>query len=206
MATPAAAIPRDLEQELRSLHARVDALTSVALGRRVLTVNEGDFVVSGGGSVVVRDGGNLQILDGNGATIWDALAGPIKAGSVQADLNTATFPDDPVWRQHVSGSMTVPAGYSRAFVAVFSAAGATFTGSGSIGALPRVTANVTRDGPGISTGGTIVPVSATSYVAVQLNGLTPGTHITVSTLAYRIGPVTAGSCNAHCSASAIFMR
>lgn len=60
MATPRAAEHRDLEQRLRNLEQQVRELTGAALRRRQLNVTEGDFVVSGGGSVVVEDGGSIE--------------------------------------------------------------------------------------------------------------------------------------------------
>jgi len=54
MGTPFAAIPRDLEQDIRQIKAQLRDLTGLALGRKRLGVDQGDFLVTGGGAVVVR--------------------------------------------------------------------------------------------------------------------------------------------------------
>src|SRR4051794_4906520 len=59
MATPRAAVHRDLEQRLRDLETQVRKLTSMGLRRDQLGVTSGDFVVSGGGSVIIKDAGDL---------------------------------------------------------------------------------------------------------------------------------------------------
>lgn len=60
MATPQAAVPRDLEQRIRNIESTLRQITSATLRQRQLSVTEGDFVVSGGGNVLVRDGGNIN--------------------------------------------------------------------------------------------------------------------------------------------------
>jgi hypothetical protein len=46
---------------MRSVDAQLRDLTSTALRRSQLGVTEGDFAVSGGGSVIVQDGGHVQL-------------------------------------------------------------------------------------------------------------------------------------------------
>lgn len=59
MATPQAAIPRDLLQRIATIEANLRALASQSLSQRQLSVTEGDFVVSGGGGVHVLNGGKI---------------------------------------------------------------------------------------------------------------------------------------------------
>lgn len=70
MATPEAAKHRDLEQRFRDLERTVRDLAGRVLHRPAYAVTEGDFIVSGGGSVVVRDGGGITTKHDNAA---DAL-------------------------------------------------------------------------------------------------------------------------------------
>lgn len=51
--------PRDLGQELDDIKAQLRRLMTGALSRPPLRVAEGDFMVSGGGSVTVADGGRV---------------------------------------------------------------------------------------------------------------------------------------------------
>lgn len=62
MATPASAKHHDLVQDVRDLKAQVSALVGASLRRQQLSVTEGDFVVSGGGSVVVKDRGYVSVM------------------------------------------------------------------------------------------------------------------------------------------------
>jgi hypothetical protein len=55
--------PRDLGQELNDLKAQVRALMTGAMTRPAMRVEQGDFPVSGGGSVVVTGGGGIRIED-----------------------------------------------------------------------------------------------------------------------------------------------
>lgn len=64
MATPTGALRQTLEQEIVNLNRQVRDLTAATLRRRQLGVTEGDFVVSGGGSVIVQDGGGVTVNDG----------------------------------------------------------------------------------------------------------------------------------------------
>ncbi|WP_408895950.1 tail fiber domain-containing protein [Nocardioides sp. R1-1] len=61
MATPQGAKQQDLVQQIRDLEQQVRALTAASLRRQQLSVTEGDFVVSGGGSVILRDGGSVWV-------------------------------------------------------------------------------------------------------------------------------------------------
>lgn len=66
MATPHAAIPRDLQQRISLIEANVRALAAQTLSQRQLSVTEGDFVVSGGGGINVADGGFIRAEHDNG--------------------------------------------------------------------------------------------------------------------------------------------
>jgi len=65
MATPYGAIPRDLEQRLRSIEQQLRDVAGAALYRRQLNLTSGDFTVEGG-SVTVRGGGGVTVEDGGG--------------------------------------------------------------------------------------------------------------------------------------------
>jgi hypothetical protein len=82
MATPESAKHRDLEQRFRDLERKVRDLTSRALQRPAYGVSEGDFIVSGGGSVVVRDGGGIETEHDNGAS--DLHIGDLTTGGGNA--------------------------------------------------------------------------------------------------------------------------
>jgi len=69
MATPEGAKHRDLEQRLRDLDQKVRELAPSALRRTRLAVDQGDFVVSGGGSVVVEDSGDVAVNDGGSVVV-----------------------------------------------------------------------------------------------------------------------------------------
>lgn len=64
MATPSGARHRDSEQRFLDLESAVRNLAAASLRRRQLGVTEGDFAVTGGGSVVVDGGGGIVINDG----------------------------------------------------------------------------------------------------------------------------------------------
>lgn len=55
--------PRDLGQELTDLNALVRSLMTGAMTRPAMRVEQGDFPVSGGGSVVVTGGGGVRVED-----------------------------------------------------------------------------------------------------------------------------------------------
>jgi len=97
MATPRGAEHRDLEQKFRSIENRVRELATVAMRRTQLNVTEGDFVVSGGGSVVVQDGGGVTadesgLFTSIGATARATMAAGIVKVTTMAD-GVATAPD-----------------------------------------------------------------------------------------------------------------
>jgi hypothetical protein len=71
MATPQAAKHRDIEQRFRDIEGRVKDLTTRVLRKTQQRVSEGDFTVSGGGSVVVQDGGDVRVTDGGNIEVRD---------------------------------------------------------------------------------------------------------------------------------------
>lgn len=56
--------PRDLGQELTDLKAQVRALMTGALTRPAMRVEQGNFPVTGGGSILVKDGGGITLTGG----------------------------------------------------------------------------------------------------------------------------------------------
>lgn len=81
MATPESAKHRDLEQRFRDIEKRLRDVTTVALKRMKLAVDEGDFLVSGGGSVVVEGGGNVEVTGTGAVKVWgDTTVGTMENG------------------------------------------------------------------------------------------------------------------------------
>lgn len=95
MVTPTGARHRDLEQRLRDLEDGLRTLTGATLRRRQMGVTEGDFVVSGGGSVIVKDGGGLEAryTDDQAA----AYFGPLVTGGGNAAQGIAVRASDGAW-------------------------------------------------------------------------------------------------------------
>lgn len=81
MATPQGAKHRDLEQRLRDNEQQVRQLTAAALKQRQLSVEQGDFHVSGGGNIVVDDGGNINVTGGDITTQGGSIVAKYSDGS-----------------------------------------------------------------------------------------------------------------------------
>jgi len=75
-----------MEQRLRNIETALRQLTGAALRRRQLAVTNGDFGVSGGGSVVVEDGGNVYVHDGGNIELSGTGAIRVWGDSQYADL------------------------------------------------------------------------------------------------------------------------
>lgn len=200
MATPRGAEHRDLEQRLRKIEQALQSLTGAALRRRQLSVDSGDFVVSGGGSVIVKDTGNIKILDGAGNVAWSALDGPVKTAQVFVEDRSMNVSD--TFHDYGLTSIAVPAGYTKAVVMATASAGASFPNSGSVTVQPVINE---VPGPAINSGSSTIAV-ATSFFSTSL-AFTPGqSSFTVRLGAARAGVATSGSGNWHLSALVLFTR
>lgn len=123
----------------------------------------------------------------------------------QADLNN--FDGRTTWGEALFKLVAVPRGYSQCYVMLFVSAGQTLAGAsaGNVGVQPQV--NGLRAGPDISNGVTGGgPVSVASVGAGLLQGLAPGSELRLGAACVNVGPVNAGSANAHLSAVLFFLR
>jgi hypothetical protein len=131
---------------------------------------------------------------------------PIKADSLQVDVNSTTLPSGAFGRRD-GGLVPIPEGYTRALVTMYCSAGVTFSvasGGNSVGVQPVCN---NSGGPAVSTGTSGAnALSVVSNGAFSLEDLTPGGTINLQVEVATVGTVVAGSGNYHISASVLFLR
>lgn len=208
MATPRGAEHRDVEQRLRNLENELSRLRTSVLGQRKLEVSEGDFAVSGGGSIVVQAPGDLIIRDAGGTQLFSALDGPVRVAVANGATGGQNFPGAGVWGTFNTQTIAVPAGFTRALVFALATVGATASGAGPAAWKVRpVIAGIPEPNDGVA--GTIGATLAASWAcgfSASLSGLSGSFDVSVQGAQAAGSSFAGGSVNGHITAIALFLR
>lgn len=136
-----------------------------------------------------------------------ANAATVSVDATQVDINSTNIATSQ--GEYGVTTLTVPDGFTQAFVNMFAGVGSSLTAAGSVSVMPVIDylKPTELDGPAINSGDvTSGPVVASSFFGAHITGLTGGQSIRVSCLAIRVGAASSGSGNVHVTSTWLFTR